>query len=185
MEKFILGKKIGMTTVYDKKGAQNLTLIECSSKVSLLRTKEKDGYTSVQLSLQKTKKRAAKKEFRIENSTLKIGDVINAELFLPGEKVFVTGITKAKGFQGVVKRHGFAGGPKSHGHKHNLRAPGSIGSGFPEHVTKGKRMAGRMGGVGATSQNLEIILIDKEKQIIGVKGAVPGISGTVVAVYKK
>ena len=116
---------------------------------------------------------------------MKVGDAINVELFLPGEKVFVTGITKAKGFQGVVKRHGFKGGPKSHGHKHNLRAPGSIGSGFPEHVTKGKRMAGRMGGVGATSQNLKIILVDKERQIIGVKGAVPGIPGAVVAVYKK
>jgi large subunit ribosomal protein L3 len=185
MEKFILGKKIGMTTVYDEKGAQNLTLIECSSKVTLLKTKDKDGYESVQISLQKTKKRAVKKEFRIENSTLKAGDEISVELFLPGEKVFVTGITKAKGFQGVVKRHGFKGGPKSHGHKHNLRAPGSIGSGFPEHVTKGKRMAGRMGGVGATSQNLKIILVDKEKKIIGVKGAVPGIPGSVVAVYKK
>ena len=87
MEKFILGKKIGMTTVYDEGGAQNLTLIECSSRVTLLRTKEKDGYASVQISLQKTKKRTAKKEFRIENSTLKVGDVINVELFLPGEKV--------------------------------------------------------------------------------------------------
>jgi len=174
-----------MTTVYDEKGAQNLTLIECFSKVSLLRTKEKDGYESVQISLQKTGKRAVRKEFRIENSTWKTGDEISVELFLPGEKVFVTGITKAKGFQGVVKRHGFKGGPKSHGHKHNLRAPGSIGSGFPEHVTKGKRMAGRMGGTKATSQNLKIILVDKEKKIIGVKGAVPGIAGTVVAVYKK
>ena len=139
---FILGKKIGMTTIFDEKqGAQNVTLVECGSKVSFLRTVEKDGYQAVQLEMDKTKKKKAKKEFKAEAAELKVGDLVDISAFKIGDKVKVSGIAKAKGFQGVVKRHGFAGSAKTHGHKHDLRAPGSIGSGFPEHVTKGKRMA--------------------------------------------
>jgi large subunit ribosomal protein L3 len=185
MKKFILGKKLGMTTLYKELEAQNITLIECSSKVTLLRSEEKDGYQAVQLSFSGKSKKETKKEFRTKNSLLKVGDILNVEIFNLGERVFVTGTSKAKGFQGVVKRHGFKGGPKSHGHKHNLRAPGSIGSGFPEHVTKGKKMAGRMGGTGVTSQNLKVVLIDKETNLIGLKGAVPGITGSLVKIYKK
>ena len=95
---------------------------------------------------------------------------------------YVSGITKAKGFQGVVKRHGFAGAPKTHGHKHDHRAPGSIGAQQPQHVIKGKRMAGRMGGVRASSMNIQVVYIDKDKNILGVKGAVPGVAGRLVEI---
>jgi len=188
MAKCILGKKIGMTTIHtEDKEALNVTLVECLSKVSLLRTEEKNGYSAIQIEIPKTKKRIYKKEFKIEKAeeeAMKVGDEIGIDVFEIGEKVKVSGITKAKGFQGVVKRHGFKGSPKSHGHKHDLRAPGSIGSGFPEHVVKGKRMAGRMGGKRATSKNIEIVYIDKEKNIIGLKGAVPGVAGRVVEIVK-
>ncbi len=186
---FILGKKIGMTTIYtEDKEALNVTLVECFSKVSLLRTEEKNGYSAVQIEIPKTKKRVYKREFRIERSeeeALKIGDEVKIDVFKIGEKVKISGITKAKGFQGVVKRHGFKGAPKSHGHKHDLRAPGSIGSGFPEHVVKGKRMAGRMGGKRATSKNIKIVYMDKEKNILGLKGAVPGVAGRIVEIVKE
>lgn len=183
---FILGKKIGMTTIFDEKqGAQNVTLVECGSKVSFLRTVEKDGYQAVQLEMDKTKKKKAKKEFRAEAAELKVGDLVDIFVFKIGDKVKVSGIAKAKGFQGVVKRHGFAGSAKTHGHKHDLRAPGSIGAGFPEHVVKGKRMAGRMGGKRSTSLSMKIVHIDNEKNILGLKGSVPGIPGNVIEICSK
>jgi large subunit ribosomal protein L3 len=180
--KFILGKKIGMTTIYDEKGASNVTLLECGAKVSLVKDKEKDGYSAVQLEIAKTKNKTKKKEFCVEVSDLKKDDQISVSIFELNEKVIVTGTSKAKGFQGVVKRHGFAGSCATHGHKHDLRAPGSIGSGFPEHVTKGKRMAGRMGGDRVTTKNLKVAFIDIEKNILGIKGAVPGIPGGIVEI---
>jgi large subunit ribosomal protein L3 len=186
MAKFILGKKLGMTTIYgDEKEAQHVTLVECGAAVSLIRTAEKDGFSAVQVEMQKTKKRKTAKEFRVENTELKVGDKIGADVFAIGDIVKVSGITKAKGFQGGVKRHGFSGSCKTHGHKHDLRAPGSIGATTPQHVVKGKRMAGRMGGVRATSQNLKVVYLDKEKNIIGVKGAVPGVHGMVVEIFSK
>lgn len=187
MNKFILGKKLGMTTIYsDAKEALNVSLVECiGNKVCLVRNKERDGYDAVQIEMPKTKNKIVKKEFHAKTTDLKAGDEIKIEMFAIGEKVMVSGKTKSKGFQGVVKRHGFGGAPKSHGHKHDLRAPGSIGSGFPEHVTKGKRMAGRMGGGRATSRNLKVVYIDKDKNIIGLKGAVPGIVGGVVEICMK
>lgn len=183
--KFILGKKLGMTTIYDEKGAQNVTLIQCGSKVSLVKTEEKDGYKAVQLEIEKTKNRTVKKEFRVEENTLEAGTVLDVSIFEIGDIVHVSGITKAKGFQGVVKRHGFKGSPKTHGHKHDLRAPGSIGAGFPEHVIKGKRMAGRMGGERATTMNIKVAFIDKDKNILGLKGAVPGIPNAIVEIVAK
>ncbi len=180
--KFILGKKLGMTTVYNEEGAQNVTLVECASTVSLVCTEKKEKYNAVQLEIKKTAKRVLKKEFRVESTELKEGDVVDVSIFEVGDIVSVSGITKAKGFQGVVKRHGFKGSPKTHGHKHDLRAPGSIGSGFPEHVVKGKRMAGRMGGVNATTENIEVVFIDKDKKVLGLRGAVPGIPGNIVSV---
>ena len=184
MAKFILGKNLGMTTIYDgQKEARNVTLLECESKVSLIRKKEIDTYDAVQIEMQKTKKRKVQREFKVADSTLKVGDNIGVEIFTIGDIVKVSGITKAKGFQGGVKRHGFKGGPKSHGHKHDLRAPGSIGATTPQHVVKGRRMAGRMGGERSTSMNLEVIFIDKVKKLIGVKGAVPGIPGAVIEIY--
>jgi large subunit ribosomal protein L3 len=184
--KFILGKKLGMTTIYDEKGkALNLTLIECAAnKVTLLKTSEKNGYAAVQLEMPKTKNKKFKKEFRTEEK-MEVGQAVSVESFKIGEKVKVSGITKAKGFQGVVKRHGFGGAPATHGRKHDHRKPGSIGSGFPEHVTKGKRMAGRMGGVRSSMLNVTISFIDVEKNLLGVRGAVPGVSGRIVEVVAK
>jgi large subunit ribosomal protein L3 len=184
MNKFILGKKLGMTTIYsNEREANHVTLVECSSLVSLIRTVEKDGYGAVQVTIEKTKKRKTAREFRVAKTELKAGDKLGVDIFALGDKVKVSGITKAKGFQGGVKRHGFSGSMKTHGHKHDLRAPGSIGATTPQHVVKGKRMAGRMGGVQATSQNLKVVYIDKEKNIIGVKGAVPGVVGRVVEIF--
>ena len=182
MAKFILGKKIGMTTIYDEKGASNVTLLECGAKVSRVLEKDKDGYFAIQLEIAKTKNKTKKKEFCVESSELKKDDEISVTIFELDEKVIVTGTSKAKGFQGVVKRHGFAGSCATHGHKHDLRAPGSIGSGFPEHVTKGKRMAGRMGGDRVTTKNLKVAFIDSEKNILGIKGPVPGIPGGIVEI---
>ncbi len=186
--KYILGKKIGMTTLYGGDEALHVTLVECFGKVSLIRTKEKNGYDAVQLTMPFTKNKAVRREFRIENPgalQIKENDEVKVEIFEIGNKVSVRGKTKAKGFQGVVKRHGFSGSPKSHGHKHDLRAPGSIGSGFPEHVVKGKRMAGRMGGTNSVSKNVKVVFIDKEKSILGLKGAVPGVPGSVIEIYGK
>jgi len=180
--KFILGKKIGMTTIYQEKKALSVTLVECGAEVSEIRTGEKNGYDAVQLEASKNKRKKVKKEFKISGSNLKKGDKIDVSIFSEGEKVRISGITKAKGFQGVVKRHGFKGSPASHGHKHDLRAPGSIGAGFPEHVIKGKRMAGRMGGERSTIKNIKIVYIDKEKNLIGLEGPVPGIPGNVVEI---
>ena len=176
-----------MTTIYsDAKEALNVTLVECpANKVTLIRSKEQDSYEAVQLEISKTNNKKKKKEFRTSDANSKLGDEVNIEAFSVGEIVSVSGISKAKGFQGVVKRHGFKGAPKSHGHKHDLRAPGSIGSGFPEHVIKGKRMAGRMGGVRATSKNVEVAYLDKEKKLIGLKGPVPGIPGSIVEIFIK
>jgi len=141
--KFIIGKKLGMTTIYEKGKALNVTLISCEpNKVSLVRTQEKDGYSAVQLEVKKTKKVAYKKEFRlVDVSAYQLGQEITLDIFEMGEKVKVTGITKAKGFQGVMKRHGFHGADQTHGHKHDHRAPGSIGAQDPQRVFKGMRMA--------------------------------------------
>lgn len=176
-----------MTTIYAENGmAQNVTMIECEpSLVSMVRTPEKDGYVAVQMQIFKTKRKNYKKEFRLKDekqTELKSGDRVTVEIFQVGDEVNISGITKAKGFQGVVKRHGFAGAPHSHGRKHDWRKPGSIGSGFPEHVTKGKRMAGRMGGERSTVRNLTVVYIDKEKNLLAVKGAVPGVGGRIVEI---
>jgi len=175
-----------MTTLYsDGKEAQNMTLVECGARVSLIRGQEKNGYAAVQLEIGKTKKKKVRKEFRMENPELKKDDSVGADIFSIGDIVQVSGISKAKGFQGGVKRHGFSGSPKTHGHKHDLRAPGAIGAGFPEHVVKGKRMAGRMGGDRATSKNVKIVYMDKEKNILGLKGPVPGVPGGIIEICMK
>lgn len=183
--KHILGKKMGMTTLYDQQqGALNVTLIECEpNTVSIVRTSEKDGYTAVQLATAKTKKVTHHKEFRSQEAvTLAVGDKVTVENFTIGDLVKVSGIAKAKGFQGVVKRHGFGGSPASHGHKHDLRAPGSIGAQQPQHVIKGKRMAGRMGGKRKSVKNVKVVYLNVEKNLIGVLGSVPGVVGRIVEV---
>jgi large subunit ribosomal protein L3 len=192
--KFILGRKLGMSTIYDEqKGALNVTLVECvSSQITQIRTNEKDTYEAVQIAMPnaKRKEQSAKKrkkftkikEFRTGAGELKVGDEMKIDQFEVGDKVKVSGITKAKGFQGVVKRHGFKGSPKTHGHKHDLRAPGSIGATFPEHVIKGKRMAGRMGGERSSVKNLKIVQINQENNILFLKGAVPGVKGRIIEI---
>lgn len=185
MNKFILGKKLGMTTLYDKeRGALNVTLIECqSNSVSAVRNVEKEGYSAVQLEMPKAKKSVHRKEFRLESDPqMEIGSKITVENFQVGDIVKVSGISKAKGFQGVMKRHGFKGSPATHGHKHDHRAPGSIGAQQPQHVIKGKKMAGRMGGKRSTVKNMKIAHIDAEKSILAVLGGVPGVVGRIVEV---
>jgi large subunit ribosomal protein L3 len=200
--KFIIGKKLGMTTLFDEaKGALNMTLIACGeNKVTLNRTLEKDGYLAIQVETKKNAKKTVRKEFRVdraltkENRTEEIQELakelekfpvdtqIAVSVFAVGDKVNVAGVTKSKGFQGVVKRHGFAGGRGSHGGKHDLRKPGSIGATFPEHVIKGRRMAGRMGGENMTALNLSVVYVNEAEGLIGVKGAVPGVNGRIVQV---
>ncbi|HFC76691.1 MAG TPA: 50S ribosomal protein L3 [Candidatus Moranbacteria bacterium] len=186
--RFILGKKIGMTTIYDKQnGALNVTLVEClPNKISLIRSEKKDGYNAVQVEANKTKKKVLKREFVIseeEKDKFKEGQKIELDIFNMNDEVNVAGTTKAKGFQGVMKRHGFHGSPASHGHRHDHRAPGSIGSAYPQHVVKGKKMAGRMGGTRATTKNLKIVFIDKENNLIGLRGAIPGVAGRMVEIF--
>ncbi|TWP23959.1 50S ribosomal protein L3 [Apibacter muscae] len=192
----IIGKKIGMTSLFDEQG-KNIpcTVIEAGPcSVLQVRTKEKDGYFAVQLGFddrsEKNVGKAMLGHFKKAGSTpkrkmvefyhgfenLKLGDSVKVNLFSEGEYVDVTGVSKGKGFQGVVKRHGFGGVMQAtHGQHNRLRAPGSIGAGSdPSRVFKGMRMAGRMGGNQVTVQNLEVVKVDEEKNLLVVKGAVPG-----------
>lgn len=185
--KFVLGKKSGMTTIYNEDGAQNVTLISVEPNViDLIRNEEKDGYNAVRVSINKTDKKKCQREFRVEDvSSYEVNGQITVDVFNVGDTVSVSAPSKAKGFQGVVKRHGFKGGPKSHGHRHVLRQAGSIGSAFPEHVMKGKKMAGRMGGHRCTSRNMQIISVDAANHMIAVKGSVPGVSGRIVEIVSE
>ncbi len=197
--KFILGKKVGMTTIFQEDGtAENVSVLEVGKNVvSQLRTEKKDGYCAVQLGLVKKKNEELKKkpspgnlfekisEIKVTEKDLenyKTGDVIGADIFQEGDRVKAIGISKGKGFQGVVKRHGFKGSPASHGHRHDLRAPGSIGSAFPEHVLKGKKMAGRMGSQQISIRNLEVVKVYKDKSLIALKGSLPGNNGSVIKI---
>jgi len=206
--KFILGKKIEMTQLFDEVGnvipATILGVGPCT--VVQIKSKESDGYEAIQIGYDEKKKisKALKghlkdlqsfrwlREFEINNQylaknnkndiELKRGDEITLETFAIGDKITVTGVSKGKGFQGVVRRHGFHGHPASHGHKDQLRMPGSIGSKRTGSVAKGKRMAGHMGNEQITVKNLEIIKIDLEKKLFYVKGAVPGRRGSLLEI---
>jgi len=169
--KFILGKKLGMSQIFNEDGTVvPVTVIEVEpNMVSMIRTKEKDGYEAVQVM-----NGSKRQESRIKSNEMKVGDKIDVSIFSEGDLVKVSGISKGKGFQGVVKRHGFRGMPFSHGHHHVLRHAGSIGQRFPQHTLRGMRMAGRMGGVRATTRGLKVIKVDVENNIIAVKGAIPG-----------
>jgi large subunit ribosomal protein L3 len=116
---------------------------------------------------------------------MKVGDVIDVSSFAAGDKLQVSGTSKGKGFQGVVKRHGFAGGPRTHGQKHSEREPGSIGGGLRTHVPKGMRMAGRMGSDRITQKNLKVVLVDLENNLLLIKGAIPGVRGSLVEIVSK
>jgi large subunit ribosomal protein L3 len=193
--KALLGKKIGMSQVFTPEGtAIPVTLVMAEpNKVMLRRTEAKDGYAAVQLGLPGTKPNAtakrpkelkqawsARREFEIDIAE----DVseVSVEQFAVGDRIEVVGVAKGKGFQGVVKRHHFKGGPKSHGHRHVLRRPGSIGGRFPQHVRKGMRMAGRMGGQQVTVKNLEVVVVDAANKLLAIKGAVPGRRGSVLLI---
>lgn len=194
--KFLIGKKLGMTTLFDEeKGALNVTLIAVTeNKVVGKRTKDKHGYMALEVATAKTARKQVIKEFRLDRDLNEEEEkeavafleategTLGLDQFVVGEKVNITGTTKAKGFQGVVKRYNFRGAPASHGRKHDMRKPGSIGATFPEHVIKGRRMAGRMGGEQMTVQNLVVAYVNPEEGIMAVKGAVPGVNGRIVKV---
>ena len=202
----LIGKKIGMTSLFDE-GGKNLacTVIEAGPcVVTQLKNNEKDGYDSVQLGyfdkkesrLNNAEKGHAKKantepkskvvEFRGFEDKLKVGDVVNVNHFVEGEFVDVSGISKGKGFQGVVKRHGFAGvGQSTHGQHNRLRAPGSIGAAsYPARVFKGMRMAGQTGNSKVTVQNLKVLKVVPEKNLLVLKGAIPGHKNSYVIIRK-
>ena len=177
---FILGKKLKMTQIWkDGKVVPVTVIVAEPNKVAIVRTKEKDGYEAVQVALARTKR-----EFKADSSKFKIGDMIDVSGFAEGDKVCVSGIAKGRGFQGVVKRHGFAGGPKTHGQKNRWRAPGSIGSTAFQRVVKGRRMAGHMGMERVTVKNLMVAGVDAEKNVLYLRGAVPGMRGTILDIQK-
>jgi len=180
----ILGRKIGMSQIFQEDGKRiSVTLIETvPSEVLSIRTKEKNGYSAVQLGIcdrKKPCKNKPKKKFIREirlsdDPSYKLGDMVNVDVFAEGDYVDVVGTTKGKGFQGGVKRWGWAGGPSGHGSMHHRRV-GSIGaSSFPSRVHKGKTMPGHMGKVRRTVQNLKVIKVDKESSLLAVEGPVPG-----------
>lgn len=204
MSKFLLGRKIGMSQFWDKENkVEAVTLVDCSNLFVLRKkTMERDKYEALVLSLTKKTEEKGKlndkffrlnknlslvKEFRVELKDLKAEDYkdmepVSVEIFNAGDKVKISGKSKGKGFQGVVKRHNFSGGPKSHGHRHVLRSGGSIGCAFPEHVNKGKKMAGRMGDERVSVKNLSVAWVDSEKNLIALTGAIPGRRGSFIEI---
>jgi large subunit ribosomal protein L3 len=204
--KGIIGKKIGMTSVFDPSGKQTAcTIIEAGPcVVTQVKTKDTDGYDAIQLAYgDKKEKHTVKaeknhfakantpaksfvKEFRNHTTEKALGDTITVDIFTEGEDVSVVGTTKGKGFQGVVKRHGFSGvGGASHGQHDRQRAPGSLGnSSDASRVMKGVRMAGRMGGDRVKLKGLKVVKIFAEKNYILVSGSVPGHNGSIVLIQK-
>ena len=203
MKKGIIGKKIGMTQIFDEKGnVVPVTVIEATPNVvAQVKTIETDGYNSIQLGYGEVKDKhinkpekghfakaglTAKKhlrEFRVEDvESYKVGDEVKADIFEAGEKIDVQGTTKGKGFQGVIKRHGQHRGPMGHGSMYHRR-PGSMGStSTPGRVFKGKKLPGHMGRVTVTIQNLDVVRVDMDKNVILVKGSVPGAKGAILKI---
>ncbi len=204
MMKGLIGKKIGMTQIFDENGlAVPVTLIEAGPcYVTQIRNPEKDGYNAVQLGFEEVKPKRLTggqlghlknnelpplrflREFRVKEPQVNEGDKLAVgDVFAVGEQVDVVGTSKGKGFQGVVKRHGFRGGPKTHGQSDRQRAPGSVGAGTsPGHVFKGKRMPGHMGFERVTIHNLRVEYVDADRNLLGVRGAIPGAKGGVVMI---
>ncbi|MDY2587479.1 50S ribosomal protein L3 [Winogradskyella aquimaris] len=202
----LIGKKIGMTSIFDENG-KNIpcTVIEAGPCiVTQVRTEEVDGYNALQLGFDDATEKSATKaaighakkagtsvkrkvvEFKGFDKEYKLGDAITVEEFIEGEFVDVSGVSKGKGFQGVVKRHGFGGvGQATHGQHNRLRAPGSIGAAsYPARVFKGMRMAGRMGGETVKVENLRVYKVVPEKNLLVVKGCVPGHKNSYVIIEK-
>jgi len=201
----IIGRKIGMTSVYSAEGkATPCTVIEAGPcVVTQVKTQDRDGYNAVQLGFgdrkEKNTPNALKGHFKKANTTpksklaefkgfdaLNLGDLVNVNIFEEGEFVSIAGTSKGKGFQGVVRRHGFGGvGQSTHGQHNRLRAPGSIGAcSYPARVFKGMRMAGQMGNKRVLMENLEVLKVLTDKNIIVVKGSVPGAKGSTVTILK-
>ena len=204
MLKGLIGRKIGMTQIFDESGrAIPVTLLEAGPCfVSQVKTAETDGYSAVQLAFGEVKpKRLSKaelghlktnnlppvrvlREFRTKKlEDINPGDELKASVFAAGEYVDVIGTSKGKGFAGAMKRHGFHGGPKSHGQSDRQRSPGSSGSGTtPGRVYKGKRRPGHMGDVQVTSSHIRVAMVDPERNLIAVQGSVPGAKGGTVVI---
>ncbi|SHK27119.1 50S ribosomal protein L3 [Tepidibacter formicigenes] len=203
--KGILGRKIGMTQIFTEEGnIVPVTVVEAGPVVvTQVKNLENDGYNAVQIGFQDAKEKALNKpqkgqfekagvslkkylrEFRVDNvSEYTVGQEIKADIFTVGEKVDVTGISKGKGFQGPIKRHGQSRGPETHGSRYHRR-PGSMGAcATPGRVFKGKKLAGHMGVDKVTVQNLEVVRVDAEKNLVLVKGAIPGAKGSLVTIKK-
>ena len=202
MKKALLGKKLGMTQIFDKDGkAIPVTVIEAGPcTVVQVKTKDADGYEAVQLGFGEVKANKVTKpkaghfkkanvepkkhlrEFRLEEISYNVGDELKADVFTAGESVDITGTTKGKGFQGVIKRHGQSRGPMGHGSMYHRR-PGSMGpTSTPGRVFKGKKLPGHMGMQQVTIQNLEIVSVDLDKNVILVKGSVPGNKGAILKI---
>jgi large subunit ribosomal protein L3 len=203
MLKGLIGKKIGMTQIFDQSGiAYPVTLIEAGPcYVTQIRRPETEGYSAVQLGFSETQPKRLSggelghlksanlpplrvlREFRAKTPDVSVGDVVTANVFALGERVDVIGTSKGKGFAGGVKRYHFAGGPKTHGQSDRHRAPGSNGSGTtPGRVYKGSRRPGHLGNDRITAQSLKVVLVDAERNLIGVHGAVPGPKGGLVII---
>ena len=196
--KFILGKKIKMSQIFNKEGnVIPVTIVEAGPcYVTQLKTKEKDGYEAVQIGFEKLKEKKITKskkkkpfrylrEFRDEIKNYQLGQEITVSIFKEGDLVSVSGISKGKGFAGAVKRWGFSGRPSTHGTKHEERTIGSVGASTPSRVIKGKKMPGRAGGKRVTIKNLEIVKVEPEKNLLYIKGAVPGSRGTLLEITTK
>lgn len=203
MLKGLIGKKVGMTQIFDEAGvAIPVTLIEAGPcYVTQVRTPDKDGYSAVQLGFVETKPKRLSggqlghlkrnnlpplrflREFRVKNPDVAEGDQVNVSTFTVGDHVDVVGTSKGKGFMGGVRRYHFKGGPKTHGQSDRQRSPGSSSSTTtPGRVYKGRRRPGHMGDEQVTSQNLKVLLVDAERNIIGLNGAVPGAKGSLVVI---
>jgi large subunit ribosomal protein L3 len=203
--KFILGTKEYMTEYFSEDGRVTPVTVVSAGPITVTRVfeKDKDGYNAVQVGygtqkesrITKARKGQMKgafyrtlREFRLKKddaSALKEGDVLDVSIFEANDNVQVSSVSKGKGFQGVVKRHGFGGGPRTHGQKHSEREPGSIGGGLRTHVPKGMRMAGRMGSDRITQKNLKVVFVDKENNLILIKGAITGRRGSLVEILNR
>lgn len=200
---FLIGRKVKMEQTWDEKGnVVPVTVINAGPVViTQVKTKDKDGYEAFQAGYDNTGKHISKalaghlknlgkfrhiREFKKadEKEQYSVGDAIDVSAFAKGDKVTITGYEKGRGFQGVVKRHGFHGGPKTHGQKNRHRAPGSLGATAPQRVVKGKRMAGRMGNERVTLKKVLVVDVDKEKNLMLVKGPVPGNKRNILLIQK-
>jgi len=203
--KGMIGKKVGMTQIFDEQGnVIPVTVIQAGPcHVTQIRSKDKEGYVAVQLGFSETKPQRLTKgqlghlkrnnlpalrvlrEFRIKEGDADVqeGDQIKVDVFAKGERVDVIGTSKGRGFAGAIKRHGFSRQPKTHGQSDRERAPGSVGQrSFPGRTLKGQRMAGHMGNERVTTQNLEVVLVDTERNLLAIRGSVPGHNNGIVMI---